>query len=344
MNVFHGGLDDRERASLPGGGEVIDLSANLHPDGPPAAVIEALHAATVDRYPAPDAAPLRAALAAHHGVAEACVVVTPGASAAIYLAVGALLAPGDRCALFPPTFGEYARAVKAAGGVVVSATAGEPRFDLAEPPPAELAVLCNPNNPTGRLVPRRAVETLLRRARALIIDAAYEALGEGAWDATGLVRAGAPVVVAHSLTKLFAMPGVRLGYLVAPAAIASMIRAQQPPWPVGTAEIAAGLAALDGFEDRRATVHRLHDRRRRIEAALQAAGATCAPSTTNFVLAEVGDASRFRAAMLVRGFAVRDATSFGLPTWVRLAVPSEAEMPRLTAALTEAYAEIRASS
>ncbi|MGE3856931.1 MAG: aminotransferase class I/II-fold pyridoxal phosphate-dependent enzyme, partial [Dehalococcoidia bacterium] len=252
MSVVHGGLGDHERASLPGGAAIVDLSANLHPDGPPPAVIaairEAAAPAALGRYPSVDAAPLREAIAAHHGVAPESVVVTPGASAAIALALGALLAPGDRCAVFEPTFGEYARAAEAAGATVVSATAGEPRFDLAEPPPADFAVLCNPNNPTGRVVPRRTVETLLRRVRALVIDAAYEALGAGAWDATALVRAGAPVVVVHSLTKLFAMPGVRLGYLVAPPALAAAVRAQQPPWPVGALEIAAGRSAIAGFE------------------------------------------------------------------------------------------------
>ncbi|MEI7925150.1 MAG: histidinol-phosphate transaminase [Chloroflexota bacterium] len=340
MTVIHGGLSDQERDALIGGREVIDLSANLHPDGPPREVIEALRGIDPGRYPSIEAEPLRAALAALHGVDPECVIVTPGASAGIYLAVGALLAPGGRCAIFEPTFGEYARAVFAAGGVVVSATAGEPRFDVSEPPPAEMAVLCNPNNPTGRVVPRRTVETLLRRTRVLVIDAAYEALAEDAWDATALVRAGAPVVVIHSMTKLFAMPGMRVGYLVAPRAIAAVIRTMQPPWPVGAGEIAAGLAALDAYEARRATVPALRDRRRRIEAALTALGAMCAPSTTNFALAEVGDAARFRAALLERGFAVRDATSFGLPTWVRIAVPSEAAMPALLEALRGAYAAV----
>ena len=342
MTVPHGGLSDPEREALPGGREVIDLSANLHPDGPPRAVIEALRGANPGRYPSIAAEPLRAALASMHGVDAECVIVTPGASAAIYLAIGALLAPGGRCAIFEPTFGEYARAVSAAGGMVVTATAGEPRFDVSEPPPAEMAVLCNPNNPTGRVVPRRTVETLLRRVRLLLIDAAYEPLAEDAWDATVLVRAGAPVVVVHSMTKLFAMPGVRLGYLVAPRAIAAVIRTMQPPWPVGAAEIAAGLAAINAFEARRATAPALHDRRRRIEAAMRALGAMCAPSSTNFALIEVGDAARFRAALLDRGFAVRDATSFGLPTWVRIAVPSEAAMPALLDALAAAYREIRA--
>ena len=344
MSVLHGGLRDDERDAMPGGHAIVDLSANLHPDGPPPAVLEAIRAAEVGRYPSVDAAPLREALGALHGVDPACVIVTPGASAAIYLALGALIAPGERAAVFPPTFGEYARAIEAAGGVVVSAISGEPRFDLADPPPAEVGVLCNPNNPTGRLVARRTVETLLRRFRTLVIDAAYEDLGEGAWDPVGLVRAGAPVVVIRSLTKLFAMPGVRLGYLIAPLAVASAIRAGQPPWPVGAVEIAAGLAAVAQIEERRASVARLHDRRRRIEATFAGLDVACTPSTTNFVFAQVSAAARFRAALLDRGFAVRDATSFGLPDWARIAAPREVEMPRLTAAIEEAVAIVRADA
>lgn len=349
-DVVHGGLDDREldRLGRPRG-DVVDLSANLHPDGPPPAVIEALRSAIgsairsgeVARYPSAAAEPLCAALAALHHVAPECVVVTPGASAAIYLAIAALIAPGERCAVFPPTFGEYERAIEAVGGAVVRGVASAPAFDLPVAPQVDMAVLCNPNNPTGGYFDRARVELLLPHTRHLLIDAAYEPLVEGAWDAVDLVRAGAPVVVIHSLTKLFAMPGVRLGYAVAPPVTAALLRRRQPPWPVGSAEIAVGLAAIAGIDDRRATVPALHERRRRIERTFASAGVRISASRTNFALAEVGDARQFRSALLARGFAVRDATSFGLPAWVRIAVPAAAAMDRLVRAIEEALAAMR---
>lgn len=337
--VVHGGVGDDERARLGATAQdLVDLSANLHPDGPPPAVVEAFRAAAVDRYPSPDAAPLRTALAALHDVTPESIVVTPGASAAIYLALAALVTPDDDCVVFPPTFGEYERAIRAADGRVVEARGRPPAFDVPLPAPAALAVLCNPNNPTGRYLTRPAVEAIAARVGHLVIDAAYEPLAEGQWDAIDLVRDGASVLVIHSLTKLFAMPGIRLGYVVASEAIAERLRRIQPPWPLGGPEIAAGCAAVAMFEARRATVPLLYERRRHLEAALAGLGCRVAPSTTNFVLAEVGDAGAFRAALLTWGFAVRDGSSFGLPGWVRLAVPTEAVMARLVRALTDVRA------
>ena len=341
--VMHGGLGERERELAAAAGvEVVDLSANLHPDGPPAEVLDALRNADIGRYPPVDAGPLRDAIAALHRVPPECVIVTPGASAAIYLALAALVAPRDRCATVLPTFGEYERAIVAAGGAVVRHVAPPPAFDLAAAldgarGEVEVAVLCHPNNPTGLAARREDVERLLAWTRYLLIDAAYEPLAErggaGAWEAAGLVREGAPVVVVHSLTKLFAMPGIRLGYAIAPPSIAAMLRGRQAPWPIGSADMAAGLRAVAGIETRLSTLPALHDRRRRLERALAEHGIRTTASTTNFVLAEVGDAPAFRSALLARGFAVRDATSFGLPAWVRIAVPSEAVMAPLVQAI-----------
>lgn len=338
--VMHGGLDPAELTALgitPG--DVVDFSANLHPDGPPPAVVEALSRVDVSRYPAADAGPLRDAIADAAGIDAACVVVTPGSAAAIYLVLAALLRDVHTCAVFAPTFGEYAPAVHAAGGIVRRVETHAPAFDLEDAPATPVTVLCNPNNPTGRYLDRTEVEAVLARTGHLVIDAAYEPFAEGRWEADDLVRAGAPVTVIHSFTKIFAMPGVRLGYVVTRPDIARAIAVRQPPWPVGAHAIAGGLAALDVTDARMATMPALHDRRRRIEAAFIAEGVRTTASRANFVLAEVGDASRFRSAMLRRGFAVRDASSFGLPRWVRVAVPAEAEMARLLAATVDALRE-----
>ena len=341
-DIVHGGLDARELAAIGlAPGAVVDLSANLHSDGPPPEVVAALRDVDVARYPAVDAAPLRDAIARARGVDPACVIVTPGSAAGIYLTLAALLRAGDSCALFAPTFGEYAPAVRTAGGVVLTIEAKPPAFALQDAPPTRAAVLCNPDNPTGRYLDRAGVEALLARAGHLVLDAAYEPLAEERWDADALVREGAPVTVIHSFTKHVAMPGVRLGYLVATPDVARAIAKRQPPWPVGAHAIAAGLAALAVEDARLRTLPALHARRRLIEAALAAAGIRVSPARANFVLAEVGDAPVFRAALLRRGFAVRDATSFGLPRWVRIAVPAAAHLAPLLAAVAATLADTR---
>ena len=339
--VEHGGLDVRELRALGLDPEqVVDLSANLHPEPTPRAVIEAMLTADVSRYPDPEAAPLREAIARAHDLDPASIVITPGSAAAIYLALAALLREVRTCTVFAPTFGEYAPAVQTAGGIVRRVETRAPEFDIDDVPETPVTVLCNPNNPTGRYLDRAAVEAVLARTGHLVIDAAYEPFAEARWDADDLVREGAPVTVIHSFTKIFAMPGVRLGYVVAPPDIAREITRRQPPWPAGAHAMAAGLAALEVADARIATMPSVHARRRRIEATFTASDARTTDARANFVLAEVGDAPAFRAALLRRGFAVRDATSFSLPRWVRLAVPSEAQLPRLLQAIPGALGEI----
>lgn len=343
--VVHGGLRADELAAL---GldpvDVLDLSANLHPFGPHAHVLEAAREAELRRYPEAHAETLRDAIAQRAGLEPAQVLVTAGATDAIHLAARALLRPGDGCALWPPTFGEYAAAITAAGGTVVEHRSAPPAFaPPSEVTAAPLAMLCNPNNPTGSYLARAHVEALhARLGGTLLLDVAYDAFVEGAWDADDLVRAGADVLVVHSMTKLHAVPGVRLGYVTGPAARIARLAALHPSWAVGATALAAGHAMLAVERWQRETVPAVAAVRALLAADLAATGAEVVEGRANFLLVRVGDAPAFRRALLRRGFAVRDCTSFGLPEWVRVAVPVEAAARRLLPAWDAALAETRA--
>lgn len=344
--VVHGGLDPAELEALDlEAAAVRDLSANLHPRGPHPQVLAAAASADVTRYPHPQAGPLRDALAARAGLPPAQVLVTAGSTAAIHLAARALLQPGERCHIFPPTFGEYEAAIRAAGGRVTAHRAEPPLFQPAlAVPPAPLAMLCNPNNPTGVYLDRPTVETLLDRlGGVLLLDVAYDpfvASAEGAWEADELVRAGAPVLVVHSMTKLHAIPGLRLGYVAGPEVLIERLRALHHSWAVGAPALAAGLAALCVDAQQRATAAEVALTRSAIARGLRAAGLTVVEGSANFLLVRVGAATAFRSALLPLGFAVRDCTSFGLPQWVRVAVPPPEAVDSLIAAVAEAHAAV----
>ncbi len=260
--------------------------------------------------------------------------MTAGATSALYLATQALLRPGDDCVVWPPTFGEYAAAVEAAGGHAVEyqtqPSEFTPNLDIA---PAAAAILCNPNNPTGVYLDRSAIEELIGRlSGTLILDVAYDAFVEGAWDADDLVRAGLPVLVVHSMTKLHAAPGLRIGYVAGAPALIGRLARQQPAWPVGAPALAAGLAMLAVDTPQRRALGEVTRVRALLAEALTDAGVEAVPGRANFLLARVGDAAEFRSRLLRRGFAVRDCTSFGLPEWVRVAIPVEAAARRLVPA------------
>jgi histidinol-phosphate/aromatic aminotransferase/cobyric acid decarboxylase-like protein len=343
--VFHGGVRAEELAEL---GidpvDVLDLSANLNPLGAHSHVLQAAREADLRRYPEAHARPLREAIAARAELDASQVLVTPGATSAIHLAARALLSPGDECALWPPTFGEYAAAIHAARARVAEHHTTPPAFLMSlDVHPAPLAMLCNPNNPTGTYLTRGDVETLVQLlGGTLLIDVAYDPFVADAWDADDLVRDGADVLVVHSMTKLHAVPGIRLGYVTGPSARIAQLAALQPSWSIGSQALAAGHAMLAVDRAQREAVTEVTKVRGLLVADLAERGVDVVEGRANFLLARVGDASAFRLALLRRGFAVRDCASFGLPEWVRIAVPVEAAARRLLTAFHAARAELSA--
>lgn len=336
VSVVHGGLDPREIAAMGlDPASVVDLSANLHRDGISPTVRAALESATWDRYPPADAAPLREAIAAHEGVPPEMVLPVAGATGGIHL-LARCFAPGQDVAVLGPTFGEYRAAIEAAGGRAIAIDAGPPAFapPIDRIPRAALGFLCNPNNPTGAFLVRDEVERAATRLGGLLVlDVAYEPFTAPRWNPVDLVRAGVNVAVLRSMTKLHAMPGVRLGYLVASAEVIARLAALQPAWTLDAAAHAAGLVALTETEDRVTALDAMRATRDALRQSWQDAGLAVAPSQANFLTVRVGSALRVREDLARRGFLVRDCTSFGLPEWVRLSVPRSEQAERLAAAL-----------
>ena len=346
--VVHGGLRREELEAL---GidpvDVLDLSASLNPSGPHPNVLVSAATANLRYYPEPDAASLRDAIARHSNLDPSQVLVTPGATAAIHLAARALLSMGDECWIFPPTFGEYAAAAHNAGARVVEHTlaevSGTRRIPRPDVPAQRLAILCNPNNPTGEYLERDDVEALLPLIGGpLLLDVAYDPFVVDAWDANDLVRAGLGVLVVHSMTKLHAVPGLRLGYLTGPAPLIRRVAALQPSWSVGATAIAAGLAALEVDGVQRRSAAEIRETRTWLCARLGRARVEVTEGLANFFLVNVGGSDggtpAFRRRLLRRGFAVRDCASFGMPDWVRIAVPPDAAARRLLPAILDALA------
>lgn len=338
MTVVHGGLDDAEmRAFGLDPAQVLDLSANLHPDGPSKAVRAAAASARIDRYPSADAAPLREAIAAHEGVPPGWVLPTAGATGAIHLLTRTLVSRGEGVPVIGPAFGEYAAAIEASGGTVLASDATGPGFRPPAPLPASVGFLTNPNNPTGAALDRGEVETIAARLGGLlVVDAAYEAFVREGWDAVDLVRDRRNVAVLRSMTKLHAIPGIRLGYIVAPPALIARLGALQPSWTLDAVAHAVAPVALGEHDARVRRLDEVWIDRDVMRRRLEDAGFTLGPSQANFLLidvSEVGEAVVARRQLLASDILVRDCTSFGLPGWIRVAIPRHEHVPRVTDAL-----------
>ncbi len=204
-------------------------------------------------------------------------------------------------------------------GQLIGGRVEEPEFSLHPrgTPPAPLW-RSNPHNPTGLLAPPEE--------RADVWDEAFYPLATGEWSR----HDEASVAVVGSLTKLFACPGLRFGYVIAEPDLIEALEARQPQWAVGGLELALLPELLDGA-DLPGWSKQIAVLRAELTTLLTRHGVRPHPSDANFLLCEAPPG--FRDKLLAQGIVVRDCTSFGLPDQVRIAVPDYEGIERLSAAL-----------
>lgn len=275
--------------------EVLDLSASLNPFAPDVSDLVARHRHAVETYG--DMSAGEARLATSMGVDAELVVLTNGGSEAIALV--AALVPRGR--VDEPEFSLFRR-------------------HLAEVAPDAPRWRSNPHSPSGRLA--------APEESAAVWDEAYWPLATGTWT-RGDHHDGALVV--GSLTKLFACPGLRLGYVLAPDAdTAVALRRARPEWSVGGLALGVLDDLLAGV-DLAAASAAIRIARRELTSALVVRGWEVDAADAPWVL--VGGAAGLRDALADHGVVVRDCTSFGLPDTARIAVPDPAGLDRLVEAL-----------
>lgn len=345
----HGGLVAAELSALGiAAGEVLDFSVNVNPYGPAPAMREAIAAAPVDRYPDSTGSLARAALAGACDVAAERIVLGNGAADLLWTLARVLVVPGRAVVMVEPTFSEFRAAVAAAGARLVEWRA-DPANGFALGPPALAAIvetaraceataiyLCAPNNPTGAGVGTRDLASLAERLPSvtLVVDQAFLSLSEHHADADADLPAN--VVRVRSLTKEHAIPGVRVGYLIATPAIAAAVESSRPAWSTGAAAQAAAIASVTLAPFVAESREQMLADRRALAGALHEMDLAPVPTRTAYFVVRTGDAAGLRRALLARHrILVRDCASFGLPAYLRLAARPAADRDRLVAALRE---------
>jgi histidinol-phosphate aminotransferase len=153
-----------------------------------------------------------------------------------------------------------------------------------------------------------------------------------AWNSLDLTESGR-VIVLRSMTKDYAMPGLRLGYLVGHPDVVTAARTFQPQWSVSSAAQVAGIAALESKGYLEETRRVVSEAKAYLEESLAGLGLGVTAGVANFLLVRVGDGAQTRKRLLERGIAVRDCASFGLPEFVRIGVRTLPECRRLVSAL-----------
>jgi histidinol-phosphate aminotransferase len=312
-----------------------DLAVNVVAGGPPPWLRSAVAAALADLGAYPDEADAIAAVAQRHGRSTQEVVLLNGASQAFWLA--AALAP-RRPVCVHPSFTEPEVALRAARRpprrVVLDAPWELRAGDVPED--ADLVVVGNPTNPTGVLHRRHELAALCRPGRVTLVDESFMDFVPGEPETLAAVRELPGLVVARSLTKLHAIPGLRAGYLLAPVPLAARLRARRPAWSVNALALAAIQAIAAHPEHAEAIALDTAGRRADLVARLtEVPGATVHPAVANFVLAHVAGGDSAAQRLREQGIAVRPCASFpGLTAdHIRLTVRDPGAHKRVAAAL-----------
>ncbi len=331
---------------------IAQLSRNENPYGPsPAALAAIAEAGPAGCYYANAGEErLAAMIAERNGLAPDQVLLGSGSSEVLNCATmafgreGAILAPE---LLFDPPL----RYAEAKGVRVVRVALGpDMHIDLAGllaalGPEVRLVHLCNPNNPTGLVQAGDTLRRFIAAARAkapgavILVDEAYVELTDDpvATSVVDRVRAGDPVIVTRTFSKLHGLAGLRVGYALARPDLLAAMR----PWLMSNGGNAAGLAAaMASLDDRpflAMSKARIVEARGMIAAAARAQGLESLPSAANFVLVKVPDAEALRARLAAEGILIRGPYG-AFRQWSRVSCGRIADVARYVAALPRALA------
>jgi histidinol-phosphate aminotransferase len=314
---------------------IVKLASNEGPLGPFPAAREALERGIgeLNRYPDGGFYRLRQALADRHGVAAENIAPAAGADGVVLYLSLACLDPGDEIVCGWPSFPSYVLDALKVGAAVRRVPLRDDRYDLEAmlgeiTDRTKLVYVCNPNNPTGRIVPRAELDDYLERAPAhvlTVLDEAYFEYVDSDGYPDGIeeyVKAGRAVMALRTFSKIYGLASLRVGYGVGPAAVVEAIRKVQNAFDVTQPAQDAALASL-GDADEIARRRRANAEGRGVlENGLAELGLRVAAEPAgNFVYAELpGDSRPLFTALLREGVIVRPLHGFGAPNAIRVSV------------------------
>jgi threonine-phosphate decarboxylase len=304
----------------------MNFSSNIY-NGTDLSELESYLCSRVDvvrSYPEPSAASLERMIAHECGISPDEVLVTSGAVDAIYLIAQVYRYEGS-CRIMQPTFREYEDACRV--------------FGYQEREDGALCWLCNPNNPTGDVMATDEVLALAERHSLLIVDQSYEDYTMARLLLPADVVGCDDIILLHSMTKRYAVPGLRLGYITASAKVISCLREQYRPWAINALSLEAGKWLVQRGETAIPDLTSYLAETQRLRAMLnEIDGIEAQQTQTNFFLCTIQQATAAELKeylALEHGILIRDASNFTghTPQHFRIATQSPAENDALAAAI-----------
>lgn len=291
---------------------------------------------TICSYPEPMPYSLESEIARRYSLTPRQVCVTNGATEAIYLI--AQVFQGRISAVLGPTFSEYADACRVHRHKV------KPFYSLdALPEDAELVWICNPNNPTGEVRNKEDLKALVdsHPDKLFIFDQSYEYFTLKSLLGIKEAASFPNVILLHSMTKQYAIPGLRVGYFTASEGLTDDVRCRRMPWSVNSLAIEAAKYLLEEGDGISADIPQLLAERERLTNLLLATGMLeIWPTDTHYMLIKLrmGKAAALKDFLAVNhGILIRDASNFeGLDErFFRIATQTPEENDKLVKAISE---------
>ncbi|MCM3092878.1 MULTISPECIES: threonine-phosphate decarboxylase CobD [unclassified Cytobacillus] len=330
--------------------ERIDFSANINPLGPPRELKDRWGSLFqyISDYPDPRSSLLKSKLAAEEGIEETQILVGNGGAELITL-IGRMIA-GKNALIIQPAFSEYEEACRV-NHCTVSYHQLEPgdwNLDMEtlseKLNAADAAFFCNPNNPTGVYYPSAMVKKLMeecqRHGCLLIMDEAFYDFASEYQSIVPYIGKDSNVVVLRSMTKMFSIPGLRLGYMMAGERLIEKAAALKPHWSVNALALKAGEWCLDSKEHVRLTKDLIRQERARLVRFYQQLDFNVSPSSVNFYLLRdprLDEQLPLFRFLLEKGIIPRHTMNFpGLEgRWLRFAIKGPKDNDVLMEAMEE---------
>lgn len=283
----------------------------------------------ITSYPEPSPLSLEKSLAEFHGVSSNEIMVTNGATEAIYLIARAF---HDYHPVIPqPTFSEYADACREATTVPDDLSSGRPSL---------LTWLCNPNNPTGHVIPKQRLlhDIASHPADIFVIDSSYAAYTDQDTPSALDIVSHDNAIMICSMTKDYGVPGLRLGYIIANSRLLERVNSQRMPWSVNTLAIEAGKYLIAHCVEFQFPLATLLAERQRMEEEIHEIGILTSHSDSHMLLCQLpnGSARELKDYLANHhGILIRDASNFPTLTQqhFRIAVQTPDDNNQLISAL-----------
>lgn len=305
---------------------ITDYSASINPWPPETGWKPDFN--RIKDYPDDTYTRLKEEISAYHRVKTENIAVGNGSVEIIRSLFKAVLNPGENVLTERHTFGEYRFSAELAG----ASCTHDPET------PHRLRVICNPNNPSGEIVTRAEILAIAdecsEKGVMLYVDEAFMDLADR--DESVADCGYDNVIISRSLTKSFAIPGLRIGYGIGNPSLIKKIEAIRLPWTVNSFAEDFAISAVRNYDRLKNSRIKIRAERDYLCEGLKNLGLDYHPPSANYILFRTEIlSSELTGKLLKKGFYVRDCTSFGLPYSIRIAVRKRDENERLLEALKE---------